>query len=43
MKYERDNGRVSCSVLDNGSTLQSIKVLDRNDLMVNVIRAYDFL
>ena len=36
-KYGLDNGRISCSILDYGCTLQSLKALDRNGGMVDVV------
>ncbi|MBE6521451.1 MAG: galactose mutarotase [Thermoplasmata archaeon] len=43
LRYDLDNGTISCSVLDYGCTLQSLNVPDRNGRMVDVVLGYDSL
>ncbi len=42
-RYDLDNGRISCSVLDYGCTLQSLNVPDRSGGPVDVVLGYDSL
>ncbi len=42
-RYDLDNGRISCSVLDYGCTLRSLNVPDRNGIPVDVVLGYDSL
>ena len=40
-KYSLDSGSISCSVLDYGCTLQSLKVPDKHGRLVDVVLGYD--
>ena len=40
-RYDLDNGTISCSVLDYGCTLQSLRVPDRDGSIVDVVLGYD--
>lgn len=42
-EYYLDNGNISCSVLDYGCVLRTLRVLDRNGEKVDVVLGYDNL